>query len=215
MNGIKNKLSQNACRRMDVQFFRGIAIFAVILIHCGPLGYTGVWIRPFINFAVALFVFISGYMTDLGNWSVKKGIKRIVRVIVPYIIWSFFYMLFFGQCDVKTIVYNLFTGNAMYQLYFIVAYIQLTLLIPVLKKYLDTYWLGICAFLIAVIWMVVYKYQIHFIIPYHFVRFPCWLFYFWLGLCIRNKPEGIFKFPPLVQMGGGNCRSERRKFILA
>ena len=52
-----------------IQIMRGLSIIAVIVIHtyntntymCG--GGYGVIIRPFVNFAVGMFIFLSGYLT--------------------------------------------------------------------------------------------------------------------------------------------------------
>lgn len=46
-----------------LQVVRGLAIAAVVLIHCLPQEAASVALRPFLNFAVAAFVFLSGYLT--------------------------------------------------------------------------------------------------------------------------------------------------------
>lgn len=70
---------------IKIQVLRGLAIIAVVLIHTCPNGYAQVWIRPFINWAVPLFLFLSGYLTKMDNddWSslIKK---RVLRVMIPY-----------------------------------------------------------------------------------------------------------------------------------
>ena len=50
--------------------FRGMAIIAVVMIHTTPAGQWQIFCKPFINFAVAAFVFLSGYLTktDNDNW---------------------------------------------------------------------------------------------------------------------------------------------------
>ena len=77
------------------QIVRGICILAVIMIHC-PSGqnYTGldytVWIvlRQFINFPVAMFIFLAGYfMTpektqgDYRTFLFKRGGKAISPIL--------------------------------------------------------------------------------------------------------------------------------------
>lgn len=47
-----------------LQALRGLAISAVVLIHCLPQCAASVAIRPFLNFSVALFLFLSGVLTD-------------------------------------------------------------------------------------------------------------------------------------------------------
>lgn len=46
-----------------LQAVRGIAIAAVVLIHCLPQEAGSVAVRPFLNFAVAIFIFLPGYLT--------------------------------------------------------------------------------------------------------------------------------------------------------
>lgn len=47
-----------------LQALRGLAISAVVLIHCLPQCAASVAIRPFLNFSVALFLFLSVVLTD-------------------------------------------------------------------------------------------------------------------------------------------------------
>ena len=45
-------------KNYKIQILRAIAIFAVVFIHTCPTGEWQVFCRPFINFAVALFLFL-------------------------------------------------------------------------------------------------------------------------------------------------------------
>ena len=47
--------------------FRAIAIIAVVVIHTTPAGQWQVFCKPFINFAVATFIFLSGYLTKADH----------------------------------------------------------------------------------------------------------------------------------------------------
>ena len=86
--GTKNKINNM------VQVFRALAIVAVVMIHTTPLGNWQVFCRPFINFSVATFLFLSGYLTKISNdnWCAFYK-KRIIRVIIPYVIWTVLYTL--------------------------------------------------------------------------------------------------------------------------
>lgn len=113
-----------------IQILRGIAIIAVIAIH--TVGGTAVALRPCVNFAVPLFIFISGYLTagcEINNMKNTMR-RRIKRVVIPFIIWSIIYTLLFGS--IENLFYNLATAKASYQLYYIFVYIQLTLVTPIL-----------------------------------------------------------------------------------
>ena len=74
-------------KNQKIQLLRGIAICAVVIIHSYPYNLFGVYLRVFVNFAVSLFFFLSGYLTKLDNenWMQFWG-KRIVRVTIPYLI---------------------------------------------------------------------------------------------------------------------------------
>lgn len=46
-----------------IQALRGLAIAAVVLIHCLPESSASIALRPFLNWSVALFLFLSGMLT--------------------------------------------------------------------------------------------------------------------------------------------------------
>lgn len=71
-------------RNITIQYLRAFAIIAVVLIHTCPSGNWQVVCRPFINFSVATFLFLSGYLTKCENedWTAFFK-KRILRVIIP------------------------------------------------------------------------------------------------------------------------------------
>lgn len=47
-----------------IQAVRGLAIAAVVGIHCLPQCTASVAVRPFLNWSVAAFLFLSGYLTS-------------------------------------------------------------------------------------------------------------------------------------------------------
>ena len=55
----------------NIQILRGIAIVAVVFIHNTPAGGQ-IICRPFLNFAVGLFLFLSGMLTKTSTWNPKK-----------------------------------------------------------------------------------------------------------------------------------------------
>ena len=107
-----------------VQMLRAVAIVAVVMIHTCPTGEMQIYIRPFINFGVATFLFLSGYLTDVSRIKTRYFYKkRISRVLIPYMIWSFLYTTvgFFGDggVDVKKYFINVFTTGGAVTLYYI------------------------------------------------------------------------------------------------
>lgn len=140
-------------RSNRIQVLRGTAIFAVVLIHTCPLGWEEVVYRPFMNFGVALFLFLSGYLTRIDDekWT-DKAKKRIVRVIVPYVIWTVIYTFLFASPH--RLLFNMLTTRAAIMLYYIFVYVQFVLLTPLLgvlakSKYRALGWLVTPVSLIA------------------------------------------------------------------
>lgn len=116
----------------NIQIFRAIAIIAVVMIHTTPAGQWQIFCKPFINFAVATFIFLSGYLTKADNddWLAFCR-KRISRVLVPYIIWTVIYSI----PDIKSagmvvLVKNLICANATTTLH--------------LGKYMELFWTDAC-----------------------------------------------------------------------
>ena len=106
------------------------------MIHTTPAGEMQVICKPFINFAVATFVFLSGYLTkaDNDNWLAFYR-RRITRVLVPYFIWTVIYSIQDIQSEgLSVLVKNLLCANATTTLYYIFVYIQFVLLTPLLGK---------------------------------------------------------------------------------
>lgn len=127
------------------QGIRGICIICVILIHC----MTGInfknnyqlsfnynyWLilRQFINFPVAIFIFLAGYFTNIEKVkinSLEYFRNRGRRLLIPYFLWTIFYgiinFLVGANMDIKLIIKYLLFGRASAPLYFVVVLIQLT-----------------------------------------------------------------------------------------
>lgn len=59
-----------------IQLLRGLAIIAVVFIHNTPTGMSQVYLRPFMNFSVGLFLFLSGLLTNFKKVSLLKRLKK-------------------------------------------------------------------------------------------------------------------------------------------
>lgn len=119
-----------------IQFFRAIAIIAVVMIHTTPAGEWQVFCRPFINFAVAAFIFLSGYLTKADNedWASFYR-RRIMRVAIPYVIWTVIYSIpDIMSTGFSALAKNLLSANANASLYYIFVYIQFVLLTPLISR---------------------------------------------------------------------------------
>ena len=180
----------------DIQAFRAIAIIAVVMIHTTPAGEMQVICKPFINFAVATFVFLSGYLTkaDNDNWLAFYR-RRITRVLVPYFIWTVIYSIQDIHSEgLSVLVKNLLCANATTTLYYIFVYIQFVLLTPLMGKLAKSPYRHL-GWLIAPLSVILFKY-----IPVfgdiqlgkHIELFwndAClgWFTFYYLGLILGNK----------------------------
>ena len=166
-----------------VQELRGLAISAVVLIHCLPESPASVVLRPFLNWSVALFLFLSGMLTT--EEKVLRGgvIKdRLTKVVVPYLVWSCIYLMVSPPDTALGIVKALLTGGASAQLYYLLVYVQLMLLTPLLFRLLRThsvllYAVTPCA---LVTWGLLALLRVD--APNIAVLFPTWLVYYVAGL---------------------------------
>lgn len=127
-----------ANRNNMVQIFRALSIIAVVMAHTTPSGECQVFCRPFINFPVATFLFLSGYLTktENDNWYAFYK-KRILRVIIPYIIWTIIYTLppvISGASGISSIPRALVLANSAATMYYIAVYVQFVLLTPLLAR---------------------------------------------------------------------------------
>jgi len=122
-------------KSIKIQILRGLAIIAVVCIHNIPGGLTQVFCRPFVNFAVGLFLFLSGLLSRADNWHPSK---RIIKVIIPYIIWTCIYVVLLSVGSFQEIpsrlISGLLLGKTVSIMYYIFVYCQFTLLIPLIDK---------------------------------------------------------------------------------
>lgn len=122
-----------------LQVVRGLAIAAVVLIHCLPQEAASVALRPFLNFAVAAFVFLSGYLTPRERAADAGAFlrRRIGKIAAPYVVWTALYLVARGALAPLAVLTALIVGAGSAQLYYLVVYLQLTLLTPWLLRLLD------------------------------------------------------------------------------
>ena len=184
-------------KRNDIQFLRAIAIIAVICIHTCPIGVAQVYIRPFINYAVALFVFLSGYLTKIenDNW-LSFFRKRISRVLIPYCIWTVFYVITQSGTSIQSILTtpkHLLLADAIVPLYYIPVYIGLVLITPLLSlliktKYRNAVWMISPFYKIIIFYLpLVFSFQYSSVITkLPALWFMDWLIYYFLGIILGN-----------------------------
>lgn len=133
------------------EFLRGIAIYAVIFIHVNTAAYKfeltnielalNISFRQLSNFAVPLFLFLSGFFMAKKVISDKKEYltyvkKQVPRVLVPLVVWSFFYSFYniYNGQGLKEVLTQFVTFQACVPFYFIILIIQYYVLQPLIVK---------------------------------------------------------------------------------
>lgn len=127
-------------RLLGFDLLRGIAAYAVILVHSGdetwgiPVDRSAAEFRHLFYFAVPFFLATSFYFTTSKpniNVSRKFWLSRFQRILIPYLVWTILYLVF------KVIIFSLtqeteslsklladpwaivFLGGISYHLYFL------------------------------------------------------------------------------------------------
>lgn len=164
-----------------IQTFRAIAIIAVVMVHTMPPGNWQIFLRPLINFPVATFFFLSGYLTRESNenWSAFYR-RRLSRIAVPYIVWTVIYSLpDISSSGLITLAKNLVSANACGTLYYIFVYAQFILLTPFLFKLAKSRYRYL-GWLIAPVSVLLFKYY-----GYSFgIHTNKYLYLLWSDLCL-------------------------------
>ena len=166
-----------------LQSVRGMAIIAVVLIHCLPKCDASVAVRPFLNWAVAVFFFLSGIFSvkDLTSWG--GALKhKFFRTLIPYVVWSLVYALILRGIGVRGALKSLITADASAQMYFIAVYVQLMLLAPLLYRLLRHS--PLIAYAITPLSLAAYEALTVFgvALPILGRLFPVWLIFYVMGL---------------------------------
>lgn len=184
-------------RNERIQIVRAICIFSVVLIHAVYLHPYEIYIRPFINFSVGGFLFLSGLLTVQGKYSWKELYqKRLTRIIVPYVIWSVICFSFYTARGTiqeealgKEFLYRLVTGQCCPIYYYVLVYIQMVILTPWLLKFCKSklWWIGILVTPVTLLLYYSYIWKGGTILyPWNTNNFLVWLVFYYLGLVLTN-----------------------------
>ena len=187
-----------------IQVIRAILALFVILIHTLPDNEElRIILRPVLNISVAGFIFLSGFLTKLDIKTKEFCKKRILTVLVPYLIFSMLYtipsmMQLAPLSALKLAFKNLITSEGKYHLYYLVVYVQLVLITPLLakivkrkNKILDATILLIQPLFIVCMYLGIINDNILKIAPWYVIVFPAWLSYYYLGLVVGNRAKSV------------------------
>ena len=143
-----------------------------------------------VNFAVGMFIFLSGYLTKENENGVYRDIiyRRIKKIIVPYIIWSFIFAIVNRR--INTFIPDVFMSKCNGIYYFILVYIQMVLLIPVTFKLLRSRFSKLGWFVTPVsIFLIRYIslwFNIELGFPFQGELFVFWFGFYYLGVSLKN-----------------------------
>ena len=179
----------NSKKRIDsIQILRGLAIIAVVIIHSYPQGLFGVFLRPFVNFAVAMFIFLSGYLTKVSISDYRGFVfKRIKRVFVPYCIWSVVYTIPTGF---DGFLIKFITGRCCGIYYYIFVYMQLVVLTPLIIKLIKSKY-QMFGWLITPFFTLLFRYIFVWlgfdVVSSNFnYLFVAWFVFYYVGILLGN-----------------------------
>ena len=209
---VQHEKSGNKGKNEYWQCIRGLCILAVVMIHAPAAVDYELWsgeftawllIRQIINFPVATFIFLSGFFTNPDKCTLNYGDylkKRFVRLLIPYLLYSFLYSTFTvlrtvhsGQSiDWKGIIYNFIVGKSATPLYYILVLLQLCLITPLLIKIIrkKNFWSKALWFVTPVYLAALYGWNFSKGNPPRLYEtlFPAWFLFYYLGLHIKlNK----------------------------
>lgn len=193
--------------------WKGLAIIAVVMVHVSgaterfPAGSFnnefGVVLRQFINFPVAVFLFISGYFAQSSRHGSPADDplgfqrRRLPRILVPYLAWTLVYLAarqFQGGQGVAEVVQGVAFGTAMGVGYFVIVLLQLTLLTPLLDRLGRGAGVALMAASGVLSAAFIYYFQlarpqsILAAFPYYALPFFVWMPFYLLGFVLAKYP---------------------------
>ncbi|WP_134686093.1 acyltransferase [Brevibacillus migulae] len=199
-------------RLREFDFIRAFAALSVIAIHV-TAGYLSsnqlayVWNQA-MRYAVPLFIILSGFLlyhVDKGRPPLPYGAflkKRFQKVLWPYLFWTVLYVVYSGQAKwgewlsgqwwqpLKLSLEHLVKGTGYVHLYFVLIVLQLYVLYPLLRRWLEKHLPSLLLaslLLTGLAQTLIYLHQLQVLvlpslwIPYVSL-FPIWLFYFVFGM---------------------------------
>ena len=178
-------------QKEKIQAVRAIAIFMVIVTHTVLYNPYEIYVSPFVNPAVGIFIFLSGLLTKeeiQGKEILSFYKRRLLRVFIPYTLWSVIYVVFQGSYD--TAIKDYLTGNCCSTFYYILVYMQLVVIAPLVGKLIRSklWWIGFIITPAAIIAEYILAYcGINLTYPYNINNFLVWFIFFYMGMYIRIR----------------------------
>jgi surface polysaccharide O-acyltransferase-like enzyme len=190
----------------ELDYFRGLAIIAVITIHITTYytrmptitNLTLIYMTFIVlaRYGVPVFLLVSGFVL-YNRYNIKFNLKefylkRYMSIIPPYIIFSVLYEIWNRRKITTAFIPDLLTGGANQHLWFIILIVEIYIAYPVImhvynffKNHRKTNYFLAAVFFIDIIYNTYM--QSYWFLP----KMLGWLFYFVLGMSIRDNYESI------------------------
>jgi fucose 4-O-acetylase-like acetyltransferase len=151
-----------------------------------------------LNCAVAGFIFLAGYFTNIQDATQNAThfiVRKSKRVLIPYIFWTVFFILFgmivYDQRHTWVVLMKIILlGKAAAPLYFCILYFFFILITPFVLKYMNNKIWNILFYVAMPAWFViVYVLELKYSIPYSYwgILPVTWFLYYYLGLKMKDK----------------------------
>lgn len=125
-------------------------VFAVLSDLNSKVEYLATFLNQFFRFGTPVFITISGFVLfynyrSMAEFNIKAfAKKKLLFIVMPYIIWSIVYFIFTAYMysvninfeAIELFLYKLIVGNTYSHLYFIFLVVQFYILFPIILKYL-------------------------------------------------------------------------------
>ena len=206
-------------RIKEIDYMKAICALSVIWIHAtaGYVEYSdfAYMTNQISRYAVPMFILLSGFGLFLSEKKKRNAPilsfykKRVDKILIPYILWSLIYFVFANRhqllatewtVQAAKLAKQLFMGTAFVHLYFLIIMIQLYVLFPLLKKWMEEKpnAVLVASFLVTLgfhVGLYAHATQIFLLpslgVPY-VILFPVWMFYFAMGMYMAKKADRVF-----------------------
>ena len=128
-----------------IDFARFLAILGVIVDHTNGILYTNSRIPYLSYYSVSLFILLMGITTFWSFERKKNSIKNIIKnkcisILIPYVIATFIYCVFYNKAfNIDVYIDKLIHFNASWPFYYVLLYIQLVVISPIVYYLVDLF----------------------------------------------------------------------------
>lgn len=212
-------------------FLRGLAIIMVIGIHTYATvpfdNFAHVWsinMRELINFAVPLFLAISGFFIGKKHIETPKQYlaflkKQIPRVYVPLLLWSFpmvVLMIIYGQLWIASCIKGLLCAT-FGPYYFICLIIQFYILHPLFARMADIKLGGVIIVLLNIASLLLFSFILsHYEILFVLLVGPFiyWMSFYFIGVLYAKRKRNYSLLCPFAMLILGACMQLSSEYVL-